>query len=127
MSLHDVVKALAEKRDLTEESIELMSRNSNAKYCFTGKPRIRVLLYPPNMDFVQAVDPLFDSDVHTQTDGKQPTIAEKIQTLGSIHEIIEDDFLELPCEVAIEFDKEDVPFEEIKKQDAIRRSTYAGR
>ena len=44
-----------------------------------------------------------------------PTIAEDLLDLGDLDTLIEDDFLELLCEVVIEYDEEAEAFEETKE------------
>ena len=82
-----------------------MILTSNVK-AGAGEPNVRVLLYP---DYTISQKALYDSDEVTFA---QPTIAEELEELGDLDDLIEDDFLELQCEVVIEFEEEEAAFEE---------------
>ena len=64
-------------------------------------PRCKIQLYP---DDTFGMDPIYDSEEVTWA---QPTIAEDLKQLGELADLIEDDFLELECEVGIEWDEEE--------------------
>ena len=75
-----------------------MLTNRNMKET-KGKPKYKIQLYA---DDAYSVEPVYESDVGTQI---KPTIAEDLQQLGDLADLIEDDFLELECIVVIEFDE----------------------
>ena len=115
MTLQDLITGLFEKRNFSEAGIDTMIKASPAKLTGAGKARARVLLHPPHKDFVKDVEPLFDSEAKHTNETCKPTIGEIIEVLSAIDDnLIEDDFLELPCEVLIEFDEENDQFEELK-------------
>ena len=57
-------------------------------------------------------DPIYDSEKVTQF---EPTIAEDLQKLGDLADLIEDDFLELECEVCISWSGQEEQTEESKE------------
>ena len=99
-TFHGLVETLRERRDLTENGIMIMMANKNIHET-KKNPRCKIQLYP---DDTFGMDPIYDSEEVTWA---QPTIAEDLKQLGELADLIEDDFLELECEVGIEWDEEE--------------------
>ena len=118
-TFHGLVETMRERRDLTERGIMIMLANKNMQER-KGKPTCKIQLYP---DDRFGMDPIYDSEEVTWA---QPSIAEDLEALGDLADLIEDDFLELECEVIIEFDEGEENIEDYKEEQpigSIRRGT----
>ena len=79
---------------------------------------MRILLYPHYRDVDHTVEPLFDSDVARAI---KPSIAEIVKSHSDAsgnHDLIEEDFLELCCQVEIEYEDEENILDELKDEPA---------